>query len=105
MFKDFSDGVLQQIFRLKAWNWNDGKISPIMGGIVNDLVYAQLAPGGLDELRKRNPVTEKGYREHKHYQHLTTSAIGHPSLTRHLYELIGMARPFALGEWEGTTIW
>jgi hypothetical protein len=97
--KTFPMEFYKQIFRLKAWNWNDGKMSPIMGGIVNDLVYARLAPGVLDELRKRNPVTDKGYREHKHYQHLTAD-IGHPALTRHLYELIGMARPFALGEWE-----
>lgn len=89
----------KQIFRLKAWNWNDGRMSPIMGNIVNDLVYARLAPGVLDELRKRNPVTEKGYREHQHFQHLT-SDIGHPALTRHLYELIGMARAFSLGGWD-----
>ena len=62
------------------------------------MVYARLAPGVLDELRKRNPVTDKGYREHRHFQYLT-SDIGHPALTRHLYELIGMARAFAFGEW------
>lgn len=89
----------KQVFRLKAWNWNDGRMSPIMGGIVNDLVYARLAPGVLEELKKRNPVTEKGYREHKHFQHLTAQ-MGHPALTNHLHELIGMARPFDLGEWE-----
>jgi P63C domain-containing protein len=89
----------KQIFRLKGWNWNDGRMSPIVGSIVNDLVYARLAPGVLEELRKRNPVTEKGYREHKHFQHLTTD-VGHPALTRHLYELIGMARAFSTGEWD-----
>ena len=89
----------KQIFRLKRWNWNDGKMSPIVGSIVNDLVYARLAPGVLEELKKKNPVTEKGYREHKHFQHLTTD-IGHPALTRHLYELIGMARAFANGKWD-----
>lgn len=89
----------RQIFRLKGWNWNDGRMSPIVGSIVNDLVYARLAPGVLEELRKRNPVTEKGYRKHKHFQHLTTD-VGNPALTRHLYELIGMARPFAFGGWE-----
>jgi len=70
-----------------------------MGNIVNDLVYARLAPGVLEELRKRNPVAEKGYREHKHFQHLTPD-IGHPALTWHLHELIGMARPFSVGKWE-----
>jgi hypothetical protein len=62
------------------------------------IVYARLAPGVLEELRRKNPVTEKGYRENKHFQYLTSN--GHPALTRHLHELIGMARPFAVGEWE-----
>jgi hypothetical protein len=97
--RTFPMDFYKQIFRLKAWNWNDGRMSPIVGGIVNDLVYSRLAPGVLEELRKRNPVTDKGYREHKHFQHLT-SDIGHPALTRHLYELIGMARPFAVGDWD-----
>lgn len=46
----------------------------------------------------RHPVTAKGYREHAHHQHLTAD-VGHPQLTRHLYELIGMARPFDVGQW------
>jgi hypothetical protein len=97
--KTFPMEFYKQVFRLKGWNWNDGRMSPIMGNIVNDLIYARLAPGVLDELRKRNPVTEKGYREHKHFQYLTAD-IGHPALTRHLYELIGMARAYGFGDWE-----
>jgi hypothetical protein len=96
--RTFPMDFYKQVFRLKGWNWNDGRMSPIMGTIVNDLVYARLAPGVLEELKKRNPMTEKGYREHKHFQHLTHD-VGHPSLTRHLYELIGMARPFGAGDW------
>jgi hypothetical protein len=97
--KTFPMDFYKQVFRMKGWNWNAGRMSPIMGNIVNDLVYARIAPGVLEELKKRNPVTEKGYREHQHFQHLT-SDLGHPALTRHLYELIGMARPFAFGEWD-----
>jgi len=70
-----------------------------MGNIVNDLVYARLAPGVLDELRRKNPVTDKEYRQHKHFQYLTAD-VGHPALTRHLYELIGMARAFPNGDWD-----
>jgi hypothetical protein len=88
----------KQIFRLKGWNWNDGRMSPIVGSIVNDLVYARLAPGVLDELKKLNPI-ENGHRKNKHFQHLTKE-VGHPELTRHLYELIGMARAFSTGQWE-----
>lgn len=97
--RTFPTEFYKQIFRLKGWNWNDGRMSPIMGSIVNDLVYARLAPGVLEELRKRNPVTENGHRKHKHFQHLTKD-VGHPELTRHLYELIGMARAFTIGQWE-----
>ena len=97
--RTFPMDFYKQVFRLKGWNWNDGRMSPIMGSVVNDLVYARLAPGVLEELRKKNPVTEKGSREHKHFQHLTAN-IGHPALTNHLHELIGMARPFAIGEWD-----
>ena len=87
----------KQAFRLKGWNWNDGRMSPIVGSIVNDLVCARLAPGVLEELKKWNPVTEKGYRAYKHFQHLTAN-MGHPALTRRLCELIGMARPFGFGQ-------
>jgi hypothetical protein len=96
--RTFPTDFYKQIFRLKGWNWNDGRMSPIVGSIVNDLVYARLAPGVLEELKKRNPV-ENGTRKHKHFQHLTKD-IGHPELTRHLYELIGMARAFSTGQWD-----
>lgn len=88
----------KQIFKLKGWNWNSGRMSPIVGGIVNDLVYSRLADGVLEELRRKNPVTESGYRENQHFQYLTAD-IGHPALTHHLYELIGLAKAFSFGEW------
>jgi hypothetical protein len=53
----------------------------------------------LEELKKRNPVTETGHRKNQHFQYLTAD-VGHPELTRHLYELIGMARAFSIGEWQ-----
>jgi hypothetical protein len=97
--RTFPTEFYKQIFRLKGWNWNDGRMSPIVGSIVNDLVYSRLAPGVLEELKKRNPVTENGHRKNQHFQYLT-SDVGHPELTRHLYELIGMARAFSIGEWQ-----
>jgi P63C domain len=96
--RTFPTEFYKQIFRLKGWNWNEGRMSPIVGNIVNDLVYARLAPGVLEELKKRNPA-EDGQRKHKHFQYLTQD-VGHPALTRHLYELIGMARAFGAGQWE-----
>jgi hypothetical protein len=56
-----------------------------------DLVYARLAPGIVKELEIRNPMTERGYRKHKHYQFLTED-IGLPALAQHLYAVTGLMR-------------
>lgn len=53
------------------------------GHLTNEIVYRRLAPGVLDELRRKNPVQESGRRKHKHHQHLTRD-IGHPKLREHL---------------------
>jgi hypothetical protein len=89
--KTFPVELYKEIFRLKGWPWNSGKMPPVVGKYVNDLVYNRLAPGVLNELQRVNPPTEKGYRTHKHHQFLTRD-IGHPALARRLYELLGMAR-------------
>jgi P63C domain len=95
--KTFPLDFYKEIFRLKGWGWNSGKMPGIVGKYTNDLVYARLAPGVLAELRRLNPPTEKGYRRYRHHQYLTRD-IGHPALGRHLYELLGMMR--ASDSWE-----
>ena len=89
--KTFPIEFYKEIFRLRGWAWNNGKMPPVVGKYVNDLVYGRLAPGVLEELQRVNPPTEKGYRRHQHHRYLTRD-IGHPELKRRLYELIGMAR-------------
>ncbi len=68
-----------------------------VGNYTKDLVYSRLAPEVLHELERLNPPTEAGYRKYRHHQFLTRD-IGHPALSRRLYELIGMAR--ASETWE-----
>jgi hypothetical protein len=46
-------------------------------------VYRRLAPGVLDELRKRTPRAEHGRLKHRLFQNLTDD-IGHPKLREHL---------------------
>jgi hypothetical protein len=87
------------IFRLKGWNWNAGKMPQVVGKYVKDLVYQRLAPGVLAELKRLNPPTEKGYKKHRNHQFLTRD-LGHPSLTRMLYEQIGMQSALDDGEWD-----
>ncbi|MFL6833780.1 MAG: P63C domain-containing protein [Xanthobacteraceae bacterium] len=59
----------------------------VVAKYTDDLVYARLAPGILDELRKKNPKNEKGYRKARHHQWLTES-IGHPALAQHIFAVI-----------------
>ncbi len=89
--KTFPLEFYREIFRLKGWEWRSGKMPSVVGKYTNDLVYSRLTSGLLEQLRHHNPMTEKGYRRHKHHQYLTRD-VGHPALSRRLYELIGMAR-------------
>lgn len=69
----FPDEFFRQIYRLQSWPYSPGsaKRTPYVGKLINKYVYEQLPPGVLNELRKLNPVTERGYRRHKHFQFLT----------------------------------
>lgn len=98
--KTFPIEFYKEIFRLKGWAWNAGKMPGVVGKYTNDLVYDRLAPGLLEELRTVNPPDESSGGRKVHHHRLLTRDIGHPSLTRRLYEMIGMARPFAVGEWD-----
>jgi len=83
--KRFSDDFYKAIFRLKKWPYNPSSVKrpSIIGTMTNDIVYARLAPGILEELKKRTPKDEKGRRIHRFHQ-LLTEDIGHPKLQEHL---------------------
>ena len=96
--KRFPDEFYQQIFRLRGWQWRGMKINRpgVVANYTNDLVYARLAPGVLDELRKLNPI-EEGRRAHKHHQYFTPN-VGHPALQAHLNGVMAIMR--ASTTWE-----
>jgi hypothetical protein len=79
----------QEIFRLYGWKYDplSLKRTPFIGRFTNDFVYNEMSAEVLEELRKKNPITENGRRKHKHHQHLTSN-IGVPHLERHLTKLI-----------------
>lgn len=91
--KRFPDVFYQQIYRLKNWKWpNDGKRTPMVGKIINKIVYENLPKGVLDELQIRNPTIEgTGRRKWKHHQFLSED-IGQPDLRDHLLQLIAIMR-------------
>lgn len=90
--KTFPDEFFEQIFRLHNWPLKaDSKRPGVVGKYINDLIYDRLGPGVLEELRKKNPVNEKGQRKAKHFQWLTED-IGNPALAQHMYATIGFMR-------------
>ena len=51
--KTFPYEFYEEIFRLKGWPGPDGVKRPsVIGHYTNDIVYARLAPGVLDELKQ-----------------------------------------------------
>lgn len=82
----------QEIFRLKGWPGPEGhKRSPLIGLYTNDIVYARLAPGVLEELRKRNPTVAPGRRRHHHHQWFTPDP-GYVKLNQHLAAVIALMK-------------
>jgi hypothetical protein len=81
----FPPKFYREMFRLRGLTFDGSAKRPrFIGKLTNDLVYTRLAPGVLEELKKKNPaVGEKGRRKSKHHQWLTGD-IGHPALREHL---------------------
>ena len=96
--KRFPDDFYREIFRLRSWKWNTMRRPGVVAAYTKDLVYARLAPGVLEELERKNPVTPTGRRKAKHHQWLTDD-VGHPALAQHLHAIIGLMR--ASETWEG----
>lgn len=102
--KRFPNEFYQEIFRLRGWAWDElrkmagkGQGPRVVGKYTNDLVYARLAPGILEELQQRNPITGTGKRQAKHHQWLTED-VGNAALAQHLHAVIGLMR--AAESWE-----
>jgi hypothetical protein len=79
----------QEVFRLYHLKYDPISLKrpQFLGTFTNKYVYKMMPPGVLEELRKRNPVTEKGVRGRKHHQ-LLTEEIGVTHLERHITKLV-----------------
>lgn len=91
--KMFPNEFFEQIYRLNGWDYRPGsaKRTPYVGKLVNKYIYEQLPPGVLDELRELNPVTDKGWRKHKHFQFLTADT-GNTHLDRQISTVTTLMR-------------
>lgn len=91
--KMFPDDFFKEIYRLQGWEYRPGtsKRTPYVGKLVNKYVYDQLPDGVLDELRRLNPKTDRGYRARKHHQFLT-EGTGNQHLDRQIVSVLTLMR-------------
>lgn len=97
--KTFPDEFYENLFRLRGWRYAPFSVKrPILvGKLTNQLVYERLAPGVLDELKKRNPKNSQGKRKDKYFQYLTED-IGHPKLREHIASVTTLMK--ASSKWD-----
>lgn len=89
----FPEEFFRQIYRIHGWPYKPGNArrTPFCGHLINKYVYGELPPGVLDELRRLNPVTDRGYRRRKHFQFLTADT-GNEHLDRQIMTVITLMR-------------
>lgn len=76
----------------RGWPGPDGVRRPsVIGKYTNDIVYDRLAPGVIEELKRKNPTLPSGGRQYKHHQWFTPD-IGHPRLKEHLAAAIALMK-------------
>lgn len=86
--KTFPTEYYEQIYRLNGWPYEAVAGRPgVIGHWTNNIVYRRLAPGVLQELRRRTPRDEKGRLKNKLFQRLTED-FGHPKLREHLMGVV-----------------
>lgn len=56
------------------------------GHLINNYVYGEISPEILEELKKKNPINESGYRSNRHHQ-LLTEDIGCDALKKQIVKV------------------
>lgn len=83
--KTFPDEFYEELFRLRGLEYPAESVRrpQYFGKLTNDIIYARIAPGVLDELKRTQPKTPTGRSRGALHQKLTP-AMGHPRLREHL---------------------
>ena len=88
----FPSEFYKELFRLRNIQYDGSVKRPgYIGHLTNDLVYARLAPGVLEELRRVTPRDDKGRLKHHLHRRLTED-VGHPKLLQHLASVTALMR-------------
>lgn len=88
--KKFPDVFYKELFRLNGWDYtvNGIKKRPgVIGTWTNKLIYEQLPPGVLEELKEKTPKSDAGNYTARFFQSLTPDT-GNPHLTAQIQQII-----------------
>jgi hypothetical protein len=88
--KTFPDSFYEEMYRLRGWVWpmKSAQRPQLVGYLTNRLVYDRLPPSVLEELQRRNPLSEDtGRRRYKHHQFLSEE-FGQKDLRNHMMQLL-----------------
>ena len=69
-----------------------------VAGYTRDLIYERMAPGLLKELEEKSPKDEKGQRDNKLHQWLS-SDLGDPMLASHMQSVLTLQRLALVNGW------
>ena len=97
----FPISFYEQIYRVMGWPFdaNSTARTAYVGKLTNMLIYEQLPPGVLDDLRRKNPVdpvTKR--RKRKHFQFLTDD-VGDPHVDKQITAVTTLLRATPTGQW------
>jgi hypothetical protein len=98
--KTFPDDFYREMFRLRGWNYSDltSTRPQVVAHYTMDIVYARLAPGVRQELKRLTPRDDKGRLKNKLFQRLSEE-VGHPKLREHLAAVVALEK--AATTWDG----
>ena len=91
--KKFPDEFYENIYRLKGWTWpgmSKNRYS-VVANYTTNLIYDRLGPGITEELIRKTPKNEKGYRPNRLHQWLSDD-IGDPMLATHMHSILMFQR-------------
>lgn len=91
--KKFPDEFYENIYKLKGWKWpgmGKNRFS-VVANYTTNLIYDRLGPGITEELIRKTPKNEKGYRPNRLHQWLSED-IGDPMLATHMHSVLMFQR-------------
>ena len=91
--KRFPDEFYVNIYRLKGWAWpgmSKNRYS-VVANYTTNLIYDRLGPGLTEELIRKSPKNDIGYRPNRLHQWLSED-IGDPMLATHMHSILMFQR-------------